>query len=58
MVSGGLSGLADMEYLSKSMGHSSVEVTVAHYYHIVPALAGALQSGAVGGLDELLPEVM
>ena len=58
LVAAGMRGLEDMEYLSKSMGHTSVEVTVAHYYHIVPALAGALQSGAVGGLDELLPEVM
>lgn len=58
LVAGGLSGLEDMEYLSKSMGHTSVEVTVANYYHIVPALADALQSGPVAELDGLLPEVL
>ena len=57
MVSGGLSGLSDMEYLSKSMGHTSVDVTVAHYYHIVPALAEAMQEGEPGDLSGILPEV-
>lgn len=58
MVSGGLDGLRDMEYLSKSMGHASVEITVASYYHIVPALAEAMQDGRPGDLSGILPEVV
>ena len=58
LVGEGLGGLDGMETLSKSMGHASVEETVASYYHIVPALAEALQARCSEAFDAVIPEVM
>ena len=43
-------------FLSKSMGHSSLEST-KYYYSIVPALADVLQKTTGAGFDEIVPEV-
>lgn len=43
-------------FLSKSMGHSSLEST-KYYYSIVPALADILLKTTEAGFDELVPEV-
>lgn len=56
LVAGGLEGLEELEYLSKSMGHASVERTIRTYYHITPGLARALQERC-GDLDDVVPEV-
>lgn len=43
-------------YLSKSMGHSSVEST-AYYYSLVPRLAGIIKERSGKSFDEIVPEV-
>lgn len=57
LVRGGVDGLRDLEWVSKAMGHSSVDVTTHYYYHIVPSLAGLLQQRSEGGFDDLTPDV-
>lgn len=57
MVRGGVEGLADLEYLSKSMGHVSIEETIGSYYHVVPALAAALQERCGEAFSRIVPEV-
>jgi len=47
---------ARLHYLSKSMGHSSIEPTL-HYYSIVPRLADILREKTEKGMDAILPEV-
>lgn len=54
----GLDGLRDLEWVSKAMGHSSVDVTIRHYYHISPALAGLLQERSGDSFDEMMPGVV
>ena len=43
-------------YLSKSMGHTSLEST-RYYYSIVPALANLIEEKSGGGFDDIIPEV-
>ena len=43
-------------YLSKSMGHSSLEST-RYYYSLVPALAAIIQDKTEAGFNEIVPEV-
>lgn len=43
-------------YLSKSMGHTSLEST-RYYYSIVPALANLIEEKSGGSFDDLIPEV-
>lgn len=43
-------------FLSKSMGHTSLEST-KYYYSIVPALADILEEATASGFDEIVPEV-
>lgn len=43
-------------YLSKSMGHTSLEST-RYYYSIVPALANIIEEKSGDGFDDLIPEV-
>lgn len=43
-------------YLSKSMGHSSVEST-AYYYSLVPRLDGIIEEKSGKSFDETVPEV-
>ena len=43
-------------YLSKPMGHSSVEST-AYYYSLVPRLAGIIEERSGKSFDEIVPEV-
>lgn len=43
-------------YLSKSMGHTSLEST-KYYYSIVPALANIIEQLSGDGFDEIIPEV-
>lgn len=44
-------------YLSKSMGHSSLEST-KYYYSLVPKLAGIMNDCDNGSFNSLVPEVM
>jgi len=44
------------QYLSKSMGHRSIEST-SHYYSIVPRLADTLRDKTESGFNAILPEV-
>lgn len=58
MPTGGVEGLRHLQYLSKSMGHGTVDMTVASYYHITPSLAEALQDRCGGSFERAMPEVM
>lgn len=43
-------------YLSKSMGHTSLEST-RYYYSMVPALATIIEKQSGSGFDDIIPEV-
>ena len=58
LVGRGVEGLRDLEWVSKAMGHTSVEETMRAYYHIVPALAELLQRRGGTAFDEIVPEVI
>lgn len=58
LVGRGLASLDDLELLSKSMGHVSVDVTAQGYYALVPSLAGLLQDVSGAGFDDVVPEVL
>lgn len=58
LVGRGVEGLRDLEWVSKAMGHTSVEETIKAYYHIVPALHRLLQERCGGSFDEIVPEVV
>lgn len=56
-VDKGMSFDDNMIYLSKSMGHTSVDITIRYYYHLVPSLSEVLQQHTEVGFNELIPEV-
>lgn len=58
LVGRGFEGLNDLEWVSKAMGHSSVDITIQSYYHIVPALAELLQERSGDRFDDIIPGVM
>jgi len=43
-------------YLSKSMGHRSIEET-RHYFSIIPALSDILEEKTADSMDDIVPEV-
>lgn len=43
-------------YLSKSMGHTSLEST-RYYYSIVPAMANIIEQKSGDSFDDIIPEV-
>ena len=45
-----------LQYLSKSMGHRSIEAT-RYYYSIIPRLAGTLRDKTESGFNLIVPEV-
>jgi len=50
-------GFSDkLQFLSKSMGHRSIEAT-RYYYSIVPRLADTLKEKTEAGFNEIVPEV-
>ena len=53
----GMSFDDSMIYLSKSMGHTSVEITARNYYHLASSLSEVLQKHTEAGFNELIPEV-
>lgn len=55
-VSAGLNFEDKLLYLSKSMGHTSLEST-RYYYSIVPALASLIEEKSGKSFDEIVPEV-
>ena len=58
LVGRGFDGLDDLELLSKSMGHASVDVTARDYYALVPSLAALMQGVSDPGFDDVVPEVL
>ena len=58
LVGRGFDGLDDLELLSKSMGHVSVDVTARDYYALVPSLAALMQGVSDPGFDDVVPEVL
>ena len=58
LVGRGTDGLTDLEWVSKAMGHTSVEETVRSYYHIAPALGRLMQRRSGPGFDDIMPGVM
>ena len=57
MVERGTEALDGLEWVSKAMGHSSIDVTIRGYYHIVPSLARLLQERSDPVFDETVPGV-
>lgn len=55
-IGGGFSFDDRLTYLSKSMGHTTLEST-RYYYSIVPALSQVLLEKTEAGFNELVPEV-
>lgn len=55
-IGGGFSFEDRLTYLSKSMGHTTLEST-RYYYSIVPALSQVLLEKTEAGFNELVPEV-
>ena len=44
-------------YLSKTMGHTSVDNTVKFYYSIVPGMSTIIMEKTNEGFEQLVPEV-
>lgn len=57
LVGQGMSFEDNLIYLSKSMGHTSADITVKYYYSLVPALSEVLLEQTETGFNELIPEV-
>lgn len=55
-ISAGFEFIDKLLYLSKSMGHTSLDST-RYYYSIVPALAGIIEEKSEGSFDDIIPEV-
>ncbi len=58
MPYGGSDGLRHLQFLSKSMGHGTVDMTVASYYHITPSLAEVMQERCSGAFERAVPGVI
>ena len=58
LVGRGVEGLRDLEWVSKALGHTSVEETMRAYYHIVPALHRLLQERCGDTFDDVVPGVV
>lgn len=58
LVGRGVDGLDGLELLSRSMGHTSVDVTAQGYYSLVPSLAGLMQRVSGPGFDDVVPEAL
>lgn len=58
LVGRGLGAVDDLTALSRSMGHTSPEVTARCYYHLAPSLARAVQEASDPGLEAIVPEVL
>ena len=56
-IDDGFDMYARLYYLSKSMGHCSIEHT-KYYYSIVPRLADILKDKCADSFDDLMPEVL
>ncbi|HEY5585207.1 MAG TPA: tyrosine-type recombinase/integrase [Ruminiclostridium sp.] len=56
-IDGGFEFSDKLNYLSKSMGHRSVEAT-RYYYSIVPRLADTLKEKTEKGFNDIVPEVI
>ena len=56
LVNGGFDTLDSLMYLSKSMGHSSINVT-KYYYDISPALADTLEKQSGDNASQLFPDL-
>ena len=55
MVNGGFDTFDALTYLSRSMGHSSIEIT-KYYYEISPMLAETLEEQSATSTAEILPD--
>lgn len=54
---GNYDALTNMTYLSKSMGHSCMQVTLDHYYDLSPQLARLIEKKCGAAFDVIVPEV-
>lgn len=55
-IGDGFDFFAKLVYLSRSMGHVTLEST-KYYFHLVPAMSGILLELTGSGFDEIVPEV-
>lgn len=58
IIAGGLDGENHLFFLSKSMGHRSVDITAQYYYRLVPSVSDILREKTEAGFNELVPEVI
>lgn len=56
--SGNYDALTKMTYLSKSVGHSRVQITLDYYYDLVPQLAEIVEEKCGAAFDAIVPEVL
>jgi integrase len=57
LINVGMSFKDCLTYLSKSMGHVSVDITAKYYYSLTPILADIIQEQTEDGFNDLIPEV-
>jgi len=57
LINAGMSFKDSLTYLSKSMGHVSIDITAKYYYSLAPVLADVIKEQTEAGFNELVPEV-
>jgi integrase len=57
LVDAGMLFKDSLTYVSKSMGHTSSDITAKYYYSLVPVLADIIQEQTEAGFNDLIPEV-
>ena len=57
LVDMGMSFKDSLTYVSKSMGHTSSDITAKYYYSLVPVLGDIIQEQTEAGFNDLIPEV-
>ncbi len=56
LIDKGMASKDNLVYLSKSMGHTSIDITAKYYYSIVPVLGDIIREQTEAGFNELVPE--
>jgi len=57
LIDAGMSFKDSLTFLSKSMGHVSIDITAKYYYSLAPVLADVIEEQTEAGFNELVPEV-
>jgi len=57
LINTGMSFKDSLTFLSKSLGHVSIDITAKYYYSLTPVLADIIRVQTESGFNELVPEV-